>query len=119
MALAGGFTADARPEKAACLQGCLAHPGIRRRQTRWLAGLARWEKFAVVLTHDVEGPLGVAKCRQLMELEKKLGFCSSFNFIPEGDYRVSRELREELTQNGFEVGVHDLNHDGKLYRSRE
>ncbi len=77
------------------------------------------KKFAVVLTHDVEGPLGVAKCRQLMELEKKLGFRSAFNFIPEGDYRVSRELRQELTQNGFEVGVHDLNHDGKLYRSRE
>ncbi len=46
------------------------------------------------------------------------GFRSSFNFIPEGDYRVSRELREELEQNGFEVGVHDLHHDGKLYRAR-
>jgi hypothetical protein len=45
----------------------------------------------------------------------KHGFRSSFNFIPEGDYRVSRELRDELTRNGFEVGVHDLHHDGKLY----
>lgn len=76
------------------------------------------KKFAVVLTHDVEGPGGLAKCPQLMQLEKKLGFCSSFNFIPEGDYKVSRETREELVKNGFEVGVHDLNHDGKLYRSR-
>ena len=76
------------------------------------------KKFAVVLTHDVEGPWGVAKCRQLMQLEQELGFRSSFNFIPEGDYRVSREAREELAQHGFEVGVHDLNHDGKLYRSR-
>ncbi len=81
-------------------------------------GWPEGKKFAVVLTHDVEGPCGVAKCRQLMQLEKKLGFRSSFNFIPEGDYRVSPELREELTRNGFEVGVHDLNHDGKLYRSR-
>jgi glycosyltransferase involved in cell wall biosynthesis len=72
-----------------------------------------------VLTHDVEGSAGLAKCRQLMELEQKLGFRSSFNFIPEGDYAVSREQREELTQNGFEVGVHDLNHDGKLYQSRQ
>ena len=26
-------------------------------------------------------------------------------------------LRDRLAQNGFEVGVHDLNHDGKLYRT--
>ncbi len=76
------------------------------------------KKFAFVLTHDVEGLKGLAKCRQLMQLEKELGMRSSFNFIPEGDYRVSRELREELEQNGFEVGVHDLHHDGKLYRAR-
>ncbi len=83
--------------------------------TGWPGG----KKFAIVLTHDVEGPRGVAKCRQLMQLEQKLGFRSSFNFVPEGDYRVSQELREELTKNEFEVGVHDLNHDGKLYRSRD
>jgi glycosyltransferase involved in cell wall biosynthesis len=85
------------------------------------AGWPGWpdgKKFALVLTHDVEGPAGLAKCRQLMELEQKLGFRSSFNFIPEGDYAVSRELREELTKNGFEVGVHDLHHNGKLYQSR-
>ena len=85
------------------------------------AGWPGWpdgKKFAFMLTHDVEGPGGVAKCLQLMQMEKNAGFRSSFNFIPEGDYRVSRELREELTGNGFEVGVHDLNHDGKLYRSR-
>jgi glycosyltransferase involved in cell wall biosynthesis len=76
------------------------------------------KKFAFVITHDVEGPIGVAKCRQLMQLEKELGFRSSFNFVPEGDYAVSRELREELAQNGFEVGVHDLRHDGKLYWTR-
>jgi hypothetical protein len=77
------------------------------------------KKFALVLTHDVEGAYGLAKCRELMQLEKSLGFRSSFNFIPEGDYRVSTELREALTQNGFEVGVHDLRHDGKLYWRRE
>ena len=53
-----------------------------------------------------------------MQLELDLGFRSSFNFVPEGDYRVPAELREELTASGFEVGVHDLKHDGRLYRSR-
>jgi glycosyltransferase involved in cell wall biosynthesis len=77
------------------------------------------KKFALVLTHDVEGQFGLDKCRELMRLEQSLGFRSSFNFIPEGEYRVSRELRDELKQNGFEVGVHDLRHDGKLYWRRE
>jgi glycosyltransferase involved in cell wall biosynthesis len=47
-----------------------------------------------------------------------MGFKSSFNFIPEGPYRVQPELRSWLTGQGFEVGVHDLHHDGKLYESR-
>ncbi len=77
------------------------------------------KKFAFVLSHDVEGPGGLPKCRQLMELEKALGFRSSFNFVPEGNYRVTQQLREDLVKNGFEVGVHDLRHDGKLYWTRE
>lgn len=85
------------------------------------AGWTGWpeaKKFAVVLTHDVEGPTGLAHCRQLAELEMELGFRSSFNFIPEGSYTVPPELRAWLEGNGFEVGVHDLEHDGKLYTSR-
>src|ERR1700677_1312626 len=81
-------------------------------------GWPNGKKFAFVLTHDIEGPDGVAKSRQLMQLEQESGFRSSFNFIPEGDYTVSQELREELVENGFEVGVHDLHHDGRLYWTR-
>ncbi|HEX5400421.1 MAG TPA: glycosyltransferase, partial [Verrucomicrobiae bacterium] len=77
------------------------------------------KKFAFVLTHDVEGPDGLAKCHQLMELEMQMGFRSSFNFVPEGNYAVSREQRGELARNGFEVGVHDLHHDGRLYWTRD
>src|SRR5438552_3234328 len=76
------------------------------------------KKFAVVLTHDVEEQSGLAKCRQLMQLDLELGFRTSFNFVPEGNYQVPGELREELKRNGFEVGIHDLHHDGKLYRDR-
>jgi hypothetical protein len=32
---------------------------------------------------------------------------------------VSKYLRDYLTEHGFEVGVHDLKHDGKLYKSRK
>ncbi|HEV2320099.1 MAG TPA: hypothetical protein VGV18_10135, partial [Verrucomicrobiae bacterium] len=85
-----------------------------RRPEKW-RGWPHKKRFALVLTHDVEGASGLAKCLRLMELERRLGFHSSFNFIPEGDYSVPSEVRNVLSKNRFEVGVHDLRHDGKLY----
>ncbi|HDZ00175.1 MAG TPA: hypothetical protein ENH52_01740 [Nitrospirae bacterium] len=76
------------------------------------------KQFALVLTHDVDTEKGHDKCRYLMKIEQELGFRSSFNFVPER-YDVSSELRHYLATNGFEVGVHDLNHDGKLYKSEK
>lgn len=93
-------------------------PGSEQPPAGW-PGWPDHKQFAFILTHDVEGAEGLKKVRPLAELEMKLGFRSSFNFIPEGDYEVPRELREWLQANGFEVGVHDLRHDGKLYRSRQ
>ena len=75
------------------------------------------KKFALVLTHDVEKQGGVEKCLQLMEIEKQHGFRSSFNFVPH-DYTDPRELRKQLTDSGFEVGVHGLTHDGNMFRDR-
>ncbi len=92
-------------------------PGSEHPPEGW-TGWPDGKKFAFVLTHDVEGSEGVAKCRQLMEMERQLGFRSSFHFIPEGPYQVTRQLRDDLTGAGFEVGVHDLHHDGKLFQSR-
>jgi len=92
-------------------------PASERRPADWL-GWPNGKQFALVLTHDVEGKAGLRKCRELMQLEQDLGFCSSFNFIPEGDYKVPRDLRDELESNGFEVGIHDLRHDGRLFLSR-
>jgi glycosyltransferase involved in cell wall biosynthesis len=77
------------------------------------------KKFAFVLTHDVESRKGLDRSLQLADLEANLGFRSSFNFIPEGTYSVPPATRATLTSRGFEIGVHDLHHDGKLYRSRE
>lgn len=76
------------------------------------------KRFALILTHDVDTGTGQERCHRLANLEKKLGFRSSFNFVPER-YPVSAELRHCLSNNGFEVGVHGLLHDGKLYQSRE
>jgi hypothetical protein len=87
-----------------------------RRPDAW-RGWPRNRQFAFVLTHDVESQKGLDRVRQLAEIEIKAGVRSSFNFVPEGGYRVPPELRLWLVENGFEVGVHDLNHDGHLYRS--
>ncbi|MBI2924454.1 MAG: glycosyltransferase [Verrucomicrobia bacterium] len=92
-------------------------PAAARPPEGW-QGWPEGKQFAMVLTHDVEGQLGLDRCRSLVETEEQLGFRSSFNFVPEGEYRVPAELREELAHRGFEVGVHDLAHDGKLYSSR-
>lgn len=81
-------------------------------------GWPEGKQFALVLTHDVEAQRGYDRCRAVTGLEQRLGFRSSFNFLAE-DYSVAPDLRKELLDRGFEVGIHGLSHDGHLYRSRE
>ncbi len=79
----------------------------------------RWpgqKQFALVLTHDVETHRGQGRCYDLASLEKGLGFRSSFYLVPER-YTVSTDLRQYLADNGFEIGVHGLFHDGRLFES--
>jgi hypothetical protein len=73
--------------------------------------------FAFVLTHDVETAGGQAFVRAVAELDARYGFRSSFNFVPER-YELDRGLIEELRAGGFEIGVHGLKHDGKLFTSQ-
>ena len=82
-------------------------------------GWPEGKRFSVVLTHDVEGLKGLRRVEQVMDLEAQFGLRSSFNFVPEGEYRLSEGLRQKIESAGFEVGVHGLHHDGKLYSSRE
>ncbi len=107
----------ARRKREACKDTWPIDEAAGRAPNGW-PGWPEGKKFAFVLTHDVEGPDGLAKCQRLMKLEMELGFRSSFGFIPEGNYRVSAELRDDLTKNAFEIVVHDLYHDGSLYSSR-
>jgi len=87
------------------------------KQPNGWSGWPEQKRFALILMHDVDTAKGHDKAHQLMELEKRLGFRSSFNFVPER-YNVSPDLRHELNQNGFETGVHGLIHDGKLFSSK-
>lgn len=72
--------------------------------------------YAFVLTHDVETASGQAFVRQLADIDEKYGFRASFNFVPER-YAVDRSLLQELRARGFEIGVHGLRHDGRLFFS--
>ncbi len=76
------------------------------------------KKFALVLMHDVDTEKGHEKCLELAKLDEKMGFQSSFNFVPER-YHVSSEVRRILVKKGFEIGVHGLKHDGKLFSTRK
>jgi hypothetical protein len=92
-------------------------PGSEKKPENW-EGWPYEKKFALILTHDVEHLGGHDKVKKLMAVEKENGFVSSFNFVPKR-YDVSPELREFIASNGFEVGLHGLYHDGKLYSSKE
>ena len=81
-------------------------------------GWPEGKKFALVLTHDVETKKGHDKCREVMAFEQKMGFRSCFNFVAKR-YEASKTLRDLLTENGFEVGIHGLYHDGRLFESRK
>jgi hypothetical protein len=68
-----------------------------------------------ILTHDVEAKAGKMFCSSLMDLDESYGFNSSFQIIPEARYSVPSTYLQLITNRGFEVNVHDLTHDGRLY----
>jgi peptidoglycan/xylan/chitin deacetylase (PgdA/CDA1 family) len=76
------------------------------------------KKFALVLTHDVDTWKGEDNCLELMKIDREAGFKSAFYFVP-GRAKKSAMIIPELKKNGFEVGVHGLFHDGKLFMSRK
>ena len=79
-------------------------------------GWPEGKRFAVVLTHDVEQEAGIAHSKDLADLEEARGVRSAFGFVPRR-YQTPERLRHTLVDRGFEVMVHDLYHDGKLFRS--
>ena len=76
------------------------------------------QSSAVVLTHDVEGLEGQARCREVAALEERFGFRSCFNFVAER-YPVDTTLQAELRDRGHELGLHGIKHDGLKFSSRE
>ena len=75
------------------------------------------KRAASVLTHDVEGPAGVANVRRVIELERRYGFVSCWNFVAEW-YPIPDGLFDEVRAAGCEIGLHGILHDGKLFSNR-
>lgn len=72
-----------------------------------------------IVTHDVETSVGRDRCSWLMDLDDSYGIKASFQIVPEDRYTVSSAFLDEIKRRGFEVNVHDLNHDGRLFSNRE
>ena len=77
-------------------------------------------KAAAMVTHDVEGPAGLGFCDDLMDLDDSFAIKSAFQIIPEGlEDAWRRRTTDRLRLRGFEVNLHDLNHDGRLFADRQ
>ncbi len=74
---------------------------------------------AVVLTHDVEwADPGVRNIPRVRELERKYNVVSSWNFVAER-YPFDKKIFRALRDQGCEIGLHGLYHDGKKFSSRK
>ncbi len=73
----------------------------------------------VLMTHDVEHEEGRAFCGDLMDLDDRYGIRSSFQVVPEERYAIQEAFLEDIRARGFELNVHDLNHDGHLFENFE
>ena len=71
------------------------------------------------MTHDVETNKGLDFCTKLMDIDDSFDIKASFQIIPEERYTSSSKLLDKIRRRGFEICVHDLNHDGHLFKNRE
>ena len=72
------------------------------------------QRSAFVLTHDVECEQSQLHVLKLAQMEQSMGFHSCFHFV--GDrYPIHWDVVEGLKEMGFEIGIHGLKHDGKLF----
>jgi hypothetical protein len=74
---------------------------------------------SAIMTHDIETTAGRDFSAMLMDIDESFGIKASFQVVPEERYAVEPKFLSSIRDRGFEVVVHDLNHDGHLYRTRE
>jgi hypothetical protein len=67
------------------------------------------------VTHDIETAIGRDFCSTLMDIDDAFGIKSAFQVVPEKRYKVTATFLSSIRDRGFEINVHDLNHDGNLF----
>ena len=72
-----------------------------------------------IMTHDVETAMGRDSCGHLMDMDDASGIKAAFEIVPQQRYQVTSDFLKSIRQRGFEIVVHDLNHDGRLFSNRE
>jgi hypothetical protein len=82
----------------------------------WIGYWPRGFRFACTITHDVEWDTGLKRAPDLRRVEEELGFCSSWNLVPER-YPIDMSIVDDLRTRGGEIGIHGLHHDGRLFQS--
>jgi hypothetical protein len=91
---------------------------LKAKQTSHIPFVWFWPDGAhgcIAMTHDVETVAGRDFCGQLLDLDHSFGIKASFQIVPEERYPVPPEFLKQIEDRGFEVGVQDLNHDGRLF----
>ena len=75
-------------------------------------------RFPFILTHDVDTQFGFDHIQDVCEVEKRLELKSSWNIVP-NLYQIGQHIMEYLRESRMEIGVHDWNHDGKLFSNKK
>jgi hypothetical protein len=91
---------------------------LRAREAKRIPIVWFWPKRAracVMMTHDVETEFGLDCCERLMDIDESFGIKAAFQLVPEGRYQYRPDLVDGMRKRGFEVGIQDLNHDGRLF----
>jgi hypothetical protein len=91
--------------------------GINRLPFIWF-----WPEGApscLIMTHDVETTSGVRFSPQLMDIDEAHGLKASFQVVPEDRYEFSDDFVRCIRDRGFEFNIHDLNHDGQLFKEHK
>jgi hypothetical protein len=72
----------------------------------------------IIMTHDVETAERLNFTSGSMDVDEHHGIRASFQVIPEERHELPDGYIAEIRRRGFEFNIHDLNHDGRLYRDR-
>lgn len=86
--------------------------GLRQTEFTW----PKPYRAGILITHDVELAAGQKNIPRLVDIEDQFNVKSCWNFVVDR-YPIDLKLIQRLQEQGHEIGIHGLKHDGKLFSS--